>query len=169
MILDMREFGRLAESGVVPVQISEPFMDVRVVGADVSDVRLFKSGVSQDREGGGGNRKGTNLEVLHINNIKPYNRSIQPNIRLRDLLAKIKRPLRLTQMLLHPIQTREERSDRFIIRFLRSSKARFVDPVVDVVVGPVIGFVDFLLQIGGEQIYIPVFLWKKIIELYITD
>jgi hypothetical protein len=89
--------------------------------------------------------------MLHINNIKPHNRSIQPNICLRNLLPKIKRPLILTQMLLHAIQTLKECSDRFIIRFLRSSEAGFVDAIIDIVVGPVIRFFDFLLQIRREQ------------------
>jgi hypothetical protein len=42
MLLDMRELGRLAEGRDSPVEVSEPFVDVGVVGADGSDVRLCK-------------------------------------------------------------------------------------------------------------------------------
>ncbi len=55
MVLDMHELSCFPERWVVPVQISKPFMGVWVVGADVSDVRLIPSCVSQDtgiREGG---------------------------------------------------------------------------------------------------------------------
>jgi hypothetical protein len=40
MLLDVCEIRRLLECGDIPVQIPQPFMDVRVPAADIPDVGL---------------------------------------------------------------------------------------------------------------------------------
>jgi hypothetical protein len=40
VILDVREVRRVLESGNVPVQMSQPAVDVRVTAADISDIGL---------------------------------------------------------------------------------------------------------------------------------
>jgi hypothetical protein len=84
MPLNMRELRRLSERRNLPVEVAEPLVEVWVVGTDCFDV---------------------GLEVLHINDIKPHNRRVKPDIRLRDFLPKIVRTffLSLLQMLLRTI------------------------------------------------------------------
>jgi len=84
MPLNMRELRRLSERRNLPVEVAEPLVEVRVVGADCFDI---------------------GLEVLHINDIKPHNRRVKPHIRLRDFLPKIVRTffLSLLQMFLRTI------------------------------------------------------------------
>lgn len=84
MVLDMRELRRILKSRDIPVQMSEPLMNVRVSRANIPDIRL---------------------EVLYINHIEPYNRGEQPHICLCDILPVIVWTFRPTQVLLYSIQT----------------------------------------------------------------
>jgi hypothetical protein len=59
MVLDVREFRSILKSRDIPIQISEPLMNVRISRANILDVRL---------------------EVLYINHIEPHNRGEQPHI-----------------------------------------------------------------------------------------
>ena len=53
MVLDVREFRSILKSRDIPVQMSEPLMNVRVSRANIPDIRL---------------------EVLYIHRIEPHNR-----------------------------------------------------------------------------------------------
>jgi len=75
MVLNMRELRRILKRRDIPVQMSEPLMNVRVSRANIPDIRL---------------------EVLHINRIKPHNRGKQPHICLCNVLPIIVWTLRLT-------------------------------------------------------------------------
>jgi hypothetical protein len=86
MALDMREFRRILKSRDIPVQMSEPLMNIRVSRANIPDIRL---------------------EVLHIHHIEPHNRGEKPHIRLCNILPVIVWTFRLTQVFLYSIQTLE--------------------------------------------------------------
>lgn len=53
----------------------------------------------------------------------------------------------------------------FFVCVLRGCETRFVNSVVDVVVGPVVGVLDLLLQILGEKMDVFVFLGEQIVKL----
>jgi len=86
MVLDVREFRSILKSRDIPIQISEPLMNVRISRANILDVRL---------------------EVLYINHIEPHNRGEQPHICLCDILPVIVWTFRLTQVFFYSIQTLE--------------------------------------------------------------
>ena len=86
MVLDMRKLRRILKSRDIPVQMSEPLMNVRVSRANIPDIRL---------------------EVLYIHHIEPHNRGEQPHICLCDILPVIVWTFRLTQVFLYSIQTLE--------------------------------------------------------------
>ena len=44
-------------------------------------------------------------------------------------------------------------------------EARFVDAIVDVVVGPIVRPFDFFSQLFGKQINLLVLLWEQVVEL----
>jgi len=105
MLLNVRELGGVLESRYVPVEMSQPLVQVRVSRTDISDIGLCLWSVSLSC---------TNLsvtaylEVLHINNVKSHNRCEEPDICLRDVLAiVIWTTLLLRQMLLCSIQALE--------------------------------------------------------------
>lgn len=50
-------------------------------------------------------------------------------------------------MLLYSIEGVEERGDGLLVCFLGGGEARFVDAVVDVVVGPLVGDFDLGLEV----------------------
>lgn len=89
VLLDMCEFRRIFESRNIPVEVSKPFMDIRVPWADISDICLcealatnllvsFPKGQAY-------------LEVLHIGDIESNHGSEEPDIHLGDVLAVVER------------------------------------------------------------------------------
>lgn len=68
----------------------------------------------------------------------------------------------------HPIQTPKKGLDSFSISLLRSSKARFINPVIDIVVDPVIRLVDILFQFLRKELYVAVFGFDDIVELDVS-
>src|SRR3954464_11335806 len=111
----MRELRRLSKRGDIPIQMSEPLMQMRITGTDVSYVCL---------------------EMLNIYGIEPHDCRIQSHICFRNVLAKIIRPFSSRKMFLNTVQGSEELSYGFAIRFLGGGEARAVDPVVDIRVDP---------------------------------
>lgn len=108
----------------------------------------------------------TNLEMLNVDNVKPHDGCVQSDISLADSTAKVVWSiLDLREVFLHPIKRLEELHNCFLIRFLRSGEPRAIYAVVDIVVGPLIGHLDFLLQGLREEIYTLVLLRQKIVKL----
>ena len=62
------------------------------------------------------------------------------------------------------IERCEERFDSLLIGVLRGGKAGFVDAVVDIVVGPVVCTLDFLLEVLGEKHNLLVLIGDDIVE-----
>ena len=90
--------------------------------------------------------------MLHVNWVEAHDGRVQPDVRLRDLCPEVIRRSVLAQMFLCAIEGREERRDGLFVGVLRGSKTGFVDPVVDIVVGPFVRGFDFIPQLLGKQI-----------------
>lgn len=63
MILDVLKLSRVFECRHVPVQVAHPLVEVRISGANITNVAL---------------------EMLHIHRIEANNRGVQTNISLRN-------------------------------------------------------------------------------------
>ena len=61
----------------------------------------------------------------------------------------------------------EERCDGLFVSFLRSGEAGFVDPVVDVVVSPVVDSSDVLLHVRRKEVEFGVLFGQKVIEFVV--
>lgn len=103
--------------------------------------------------------------MLHIHNIKPYNRSVQPDVCFRDFFAIVKRPFCFRKMFFCSIEGGKECCYGLFVGFLCGGESGFVDPVVDVVVGPFVCCFYLLLEFFGEEIYILVFFFDEIVKL----
>ena len=68
------------------------------------------------------------------------------------------------QVLLRAIQALEQLDDGLLVGFLRGGEAGFVDAVVDVVVGPFVGFFDLGLEILGEEVQVCVLGRDEVVE-----
>ena len=68
VFLDMFKIRGLAEGGVVPVQIPDPGVQVRVSGADVADVAF---------------------EVLHVDDVEADDGRVQADVEFRELGAEV--------------------------------------------------------------------------------
>lgn len=155
VLLDVLKLRRILESRHIPVEVPQPFVQRRVPRADIADVAL---------------------EMLHIDRVEADDGSVESHIRLRDVLAEIVGCGVLRQVSLCPVQRRKEGSDRLLVGILgptnsvsmchhhRAGKlaillceSGLVDSVVNVVVSPLIRFFYLILEIFGEQVYIPEF------------
>ena len=83
MALNMRKLRRLPESRHIPIQMPNPFMQMRVTAPDIPDI---------------------GLEMLDVHSIEPHYRCIEPDIRLRDVFPEIERPLRGREVFLGTVQ-----------------------------------------------------------------
>lgn len=73
----------------------------------------------------------------------------------------------LRKVRLDPVQRGEEDLNILFVRFLCGCEAGFVDAVVDVVVGPVVGGFDFGPEGGWEEVELLVFFGEEVIEFVI--
>jgi len=123
-------------------------VQIRVAGADVADVAL---------------------EVLDVDGVKADDGRVQAHIGLGDVGAVVVRAAAvlgvLGEMGLGAVERLEQRVHVLLVRFLRRGEAGLVHAVVDVVVGPVVGGVDFLLEILGQQVDVAVLRGQQVVEL----
>lgn len=149
---DVLELRRLAKRGHVPVQRAQPAVDGRVPRADVAHVAL---------------------EVLHVHGVEAHDGRVQPDVGLGDGRAEVERrrvvlgSLFRGQVGLDPVQGREERRDGSLVGFLRRGEAGLVDPVVDVVVGPVVGGFDLGAEVRREEVDLSVLFWEEVVEFIV--
>ena len=68
MSLDMLKLRRTAKSLYIPIQFPQPFMQMRVAGADIADIAL---------------------EVLHVHSIKADYRCVQAYVCFGDRVTKV--------------------------------------------------------------------------------
>lgn len=105
------------------------------------------------------------LEMLDIDDVESDDCGVESYVCFCDFFAEIEGAFSLGEMLLYSIERGEECDDGFFVCFLGSSKAGFVNAIVDVVIGPVISSLDLGLQVGGEEIQILVLGFEKVIKL----
>jgi hypothetical protein len=133
---------------MLPVQISHPRVQVRVAGADVADVAL---------------------EVLDVDDVEADDGRVEAYIGFGDVFAEVVWSFfafRLGfQVGFGAVERGEELVDGFFVCFLCGGESGFIDAVVDIVVGPVVGGFNFGLQVLGEENNIAVLLGKQGIKL----
>ena len=140
----MRELCRVLERRDIPIQMSQPLMDVWVSGSDVPDIRF---------------------KVLHVHYVESHDCGVEPNVRLRNVLSKIVGSFGFGEVLLNSIQGIEELHNRFCVSFFCCSEAGAVDAVVDVGICPFVRGFDFFLKVLGIEDDVLVFLWEEVVEL----
>ena len=143
MILNVLKLRRGAKRLDIPIQLAQPFVQVRKAAADVGDVAL---------------------EVLHVDGVEADDGGVEAHICFGDLLSKVIRLRMLRQVLLRARQRLEKRVHGGLVGVLGGGETGLVDAVVDVVVGPFVRRVDLLLQRLGVQIHVLVFLGQEAIE-----
>ena len=132
VVFDVFELCRLMESRHVPIEVPEPSMDVGIATTDISNVAF---------------------EVLDIHRVEADDGRKEPHVSFGHILAPVEWSMfRLRQVFLDTIQRLEQLGDSLHVGRLRSRKARLVDAVVDVVVGPLVGLFDVLLQLRGKEV-----------------
>lgn len=139
----MFELSGFAKSGVVPVQIANPAMDVGIARPDVAKI---------------------GLEMLDVDGIESDDGGEESDIGFGDVGAKVKGTRRRGQVGFDAVKRFEQLSHVLLVCFLGGCKAGFVDAVVDVVIYPGIGFVDLGLQVFGEQNDVAVFGGDDVVE-----
>lgn len=147
MVFDMREFRRfMAETcRKVPIEHSEPSVEIRVSRSYVAEVRL---------------------EMLDVHNVESDDGRVETDIGFCDVFTIIEWSFSLRgEVFLCPVQGLEERVYVLFVCFLGCGKATLVDSIVDVVISPLVRGVNLLAEIRRIQNYISVFLREKIIEL----
>lgn len=140
----MLKLCRRTKSWHIPIQLPQPPMNGWIPASDVSDITL---------------------EVLHIHWIEPDYRRVKADVSLGDVFAEIIGLGMLGQVFFDAIEGAEEGLNGFFVGGLGGGEAGFVDTVVDVVVGPVIGAFDFGLEVFGEEIDVTVLRGDDVIEL----
>lgn len=102
MPLDVLKLRRVAEGGRIPVQLPEPGVQRRVSRPDVAQIAL---------------------EVLHVHGVEARDGRVQPDVRLRDFLAKVIWAWGRAQVFFDPVERVKEFRDGFFVRRLRSADA----------------------------------------------
>ena len=143
MLLDMLKLRRLPKSRHIPIKIPQPFVNRRIPTSYIFDITL---------------------EMLNVNWIKPYNCGVQADVGFGDVLAKIVGIGVFREVFFHAIKRVEEWVYGGFVRGLSGRESRFVDAIVDVIVGPVVGCFNFGLEILGEKVNLFVFLGNDVVE-----
>jgi len=144
--LDVCEIGRFAKSWVLPVQVSDPFVQSRISTSNIPEI---------------------GLEVLDVDRVEADDSRIQPNIRLRNLLPKIIRPRPLSQMLLRTIQRLKKRSNSLLVRLLRSREPTLINSVIDIIIRPLVSLFNLPLQFLRQKVQFLVFAFEQMVEFMI--
>lgn len=143
VVFDMFKLRRAAESIYLPVQLSQPPMKRWIAGADISDVTL---------------------EMLGVDGVETHYRYVQPHVCFGDLCPIVVRAGRGAEVFVGAVEGGEKVADGGFVYFLLGCNAALVDPVVDVVVSPLICFLDLSAQILRQKIDDGVLLGEKFVE-----
>lgn len=135
MAFDMLELRRAPKRLVVPIQLPDPAVQMRVSAADVAQITL---------------------EVLHVHGVEADDGREEPDVGFRDARAEVVGSraggLVLREMRFGAVERFEELCHCGLVGFLGGGEAGAVDAVVDVVVGPLVGLFDLFLEVGGEEV-----------------
>lgn len=144
MALDVGELCGVLKRRNIPIQLSEPLVDIWVARADISDIRL---------------------EMLDIHSIEANDGGEESDIGFCDVLAEIERPFGFREVLFYFVETAEESCDGFLVGFLCGCEPGLVHTIVDIIIRPIVGRFDFLLQRGWEELDVAVFLSDDVVKL----
>lgn len=97
VVLDVHKLRRVLEGRVVPIQISQPLVQVRISATDISYVTF---------------------EVLHIHRIKADDGREEPDVCFCDVFAEVEGPTARCNVFLCSIESYEESRDILLIGFL---------------------------------------------------
>ena len=121
----MLKLGSALECVLIPVEITQPFMDGRISRSDVTDIRF---------------------EMLNIDGIKTDDCRVESHITFCDMLAPVEWSLRCRQVLFNFVKRLEQRLDSVLIRILSGGEAAFINSVIYVVIYPGIRFINLLSE-----------------------
>lgn len=121
VVLDVREVGRLAEAGHVPVQILEPVVHLRVVVPDGAEVAL---------------------EHVDVGAVEAHGGRVGAHVQLGHLAAEDEGPAVRRDDLLQLVQRREHRRQLLVVHLLRLREAGLVHARVQVPLHPHCDLVD---------------------------
>lgn len=101
MLLDMLKLRRLPKSWHIPIQMSHPFMQCGIAGANVSDITF---------------------EMLHIHGVEADDGGVEADVCFCDFVAKVVWCCVLGEMGFGAIEGGEERSYSLFVGVLRSGR-----------------------------------------------
>jgi hypothetical protein len=121
------------------------------------------------------------LEVLNVDGVEADDGCEEADVLLCQAVAEVEWAAGFCEICFCAVEGGEERCDGFFVRFLGSrlwlvriygdcgwqhirSKARFVDTIVDVVVSPLVSFLDLGLQVLGEENHVLVLVFEQMVE-----
>ena len=142
-LLDVLEISRLFEPFDIPVQILHPVVQVRIVVPDHAQIEF---------------------KLLHIYRIKPHQRHIDLNVKLRKLLSQDVRTAVVVHNFFELVERAKDGDDVFIVRLLVFCEADFVHARIHIACDPTRYCVDPGLQVGWAQVYVGILLWQEHIE-----
>jgi hypothetical protein len=122
------------------------------------------------------------LKVLDVDGVEADDGCEEADVLLCQAVAEVERAVGLCEVCFCAIKRGEERCDGLFVRFLGSrwwlvriygncgwqnirSKARFVDTIVDVVVSPLVSFLDLGLQVLGKENNVLVLVIEQVVKL----
>lgn len=147
VILNMRKLRRLPKRRHIPIQVSQPLMNMRISTSNVPDIRL---------------------EMLDINRIKPHNRRKQSDICFRHFVPVVIGPRGGGKMGLDAVERGEELRYGFCVCFFCGGEAGSVNTVVDIGVSPLVRGFDFCSQILWVKVDVFVFFGEEVVELVLV-
>lgn len=142
----MFKIRRLPESTHIPIQPAHPAMNSRVSRTNIADIAL---------------------EMLHVDGVKADDGRVESDISFGDgVPEEVGRGGELFgEVGFDSVEGGEEGRDGFFVGLLRGCEAGFVDAVVDVVVDPFVGRVDFGVEGFRVEVDFLVLLREEVVEL----
>lgn len=131
MPLNMRKLRRLSKRRYLPIQLPQPPMNIRVSTSHIPDIRL---------------------EMLHVDGVEADHGCVEPYVGFGDVGPVVVGPGGDGgEVLLDAVEGGEEGCAGGFVGGGCGCEAGFVDAVVYGVVGPVVRFFDFVLEVCGEE------------------
>lgn len=143
MLLDMLKLCRLPKRRHIPIQIPQPLVDRRISTPYISHITL---------------------KMLHVYRVEPYDRGVQADVGFGDMFSEVVGIGIFGEMFFDAVEGTEEWVHGIFVGGLRGGEAGFVDAVVDVVVGPVVGCFNFRLEVLREKVDLFVLLGNNVVE-----